>query len=90
MKITYDLESVPEHRTRNSEELSALKIFLASQHKNMCFEYDTAKEAVNRYKSMKDYRRRHQLQEVFEVRLCGKCFYVVRLKKNGTSPRGKQ
>ena len=41
MKITYDLEFLPERwRTKTSEEVLALKAFLAGKQKNMCIQYE--------------------------------------------------
>ena len=90
MKITYDLEVLPERRsgTRESEEVTAIKVFLAGTHKNMCFEYDNEKDAKRRYDTVRNFRLQHKLQEVFEVFRREKCLYIVRTKKKGT-PRGK-
>ena len=47
MKISYDLAALPERRRglKESEEVTAIKAFLAGTQKNMCFEYDDEKEA---------------------------------------------
>ena len=39
MKITYDLEFLPgRRRTKEGEEVLALKAFLAGKQKNMCIQ----------------------------------------------------
>lgn len=86
MNITYDLETLPERRSgaRESEEVTAIKAFLAGKQKNMCFEYDSDKEARRRYDSVRNFRLKHQLQEVFDMYRKDNCIYVLRIKKKGT------
>ena len=69
MKITYDLEFLPERRNnvRESEEVTAIKAFLAGAHKNMCFEYDSEKEAKRRLDAVRNFRSQHKLQEIFDL-----------------------
>ena len=69
MKISYDLEHLPERRpgTRESEEVTAIKAFLAGTQKNMCFEYEDEKQAKRRYDSVRNFRLQHKLQEVFDM-----------------------
>lgn len=90
MKITYDLDYLPERRSRGQpcEEVLAIQTFLAGSQKNMCIEYDSDKDAKRRYDTVRNFRRQHKLQEVFEVFRREKCLYIVRTKKKGT-PRGK-
>ena len=66
MKISYDLAALPERRRglKESEEVTAIKAFLAGKQKNMCFEYDDKKEAKRRYDSVRNFRLQHKLQEV--------------------------
>lgn len=51
MKITYDLTDLPERRrgSKESEEVTAIKAFMAGTRKNMGFEYEDEKEAKRRY-----------------------------------------
>ena len=86
MKISYDLAALPERRNggKESEEVTAIKAFLAGTQKNMCFEYDSDKEARRRYDSVRNFRLKHQLQEVFDLYRNGKCIYILRVKKAGT------
>ena len=69
MKITYDLEFLPERRNnvRESEEVTAIKAFLAGMRKNMCFEYDSDKDAKRRLDAVRNFRSQHKLQEVFDL-----------------------
>ena len=87
MKISYDLEHLPERRpgTRESEEVTAIKAFLAGTQKNMCFEYEDEKQAKRRYDSVRNFRLQHKLQEVFDLYRHEKCIYVLRTKKKGTT-----
>ena len=86
MKITYDLEHLPERRNgaKESEEVIAIKVFMAGQQKNMCFEYDTPEEAKCRYDTVRNFRLTHKLQEVFDLYRKDKCIYILRIKKKGT------
>lgn len=88
MKIMYDLAFLPERpvtRARKSEETTAIIGFLASQKKNMCFEYDTEEECLKRYKSARAYRRTAKLQEAIDLFRKGNRVYIIRLprKKKG-------
>ncbi len=86
MKITYDLEHLPErwNGAKESEEVIAIKVFMAGQQKNMCFEYDTPEEAKRRYDTVRNFRLTHKLQEVFDLYRKDKCIYILRIKKKGT------
>lgn len=83
MKITYDLEYLPERRGgRKSEEIIALVAFLADgKRKNMCIEYDEEDEARKKRDALRNYRSTHKLREVFDVYRVEKCVYIVKLKK---------
>lgn len=85
MKITYDLSVLPERRrgSKESEEVTAIKAFLAGTQKNMCLEYDSEKEAKRRYDTVRSFRINHKLQEVFDLYRYEKCIYILRLKKKG-------
>ncbi len=90
MKITYDLEHLPERRNgaKESEEVAAIKVFMAGQQKNMCFEYDTPAEAKRRYDTVRNFRLTHKLQEVFDLYRKDQCIYILRTKKKGTPRQG--
>lgn len=92
MKITYDLEHLPERRNRakESEEVTAIKAFLAGQQKNMCFEYEDEKQAKRRYDTVRNFRLQHKLQEVFDLYRKDNCIYILRTKKKGTPTDGRK
>lgn len=95
MKISYDLAALPERRRglKESEEVTAIKAFLAGAQKNMCFEYDDEKEAKRRYDTVRNFRLQHKLKEVFDLYRNDKCIYILRIKKKGTPapiPRKKK
>ena len=95
MKISYDLTALPERRRamKESEEVTAIKAFLAGKQKNMCFEYEDEKQAKRRYDTVRNFRLHNKLQEVFDLYRNGKCIYILRVKKAGTpspSPREKK
>lgn len=95
MKITYDLEHLPERRNhvRESEEVAAIKVFLAGQQKNMCFEYEDEKQAKRRYDTVRHFRLQYNLREVFDLYRKDNCIYILRIKKKGTpteTPHGRK
>lgn len=85
MKITYDLEVLPERRSggRKSEETLAVIAFLAGNQKNMCIEYDDEKQAKRKYDSLRGYRLVNKLQEVFDLYRHENCIYVIKTKRGG-------
>ena len=87
MKITYDLEFLQERRNnvRESEEVTAIKAFLAGMRKNMCFEYDSDKDAKRRLDAVRNFRSQHKLQEVFDLYRIENCIYILRVKKQNSS-----
>lgn len=86
MKISYDLTALPERRCamKESEEVTAIKAFLAGKQKNMCFEYEDEKQAKRRYDTVRNFRLHNNLKEVFDLYRHEKCIYVLRIKKTGT------
>lgn len=87
MKITYDLEVLPERRRSNagrkSEETLAIIAFLAGKQRNMRIEYDDPKECKRRYDTLRNYRRTAKLQEVIDLFRDENSIYVIKLKKPG-------
>ena len=64
MKITYDLEFLPERRRpKDGEDLLALKAFLAGKYENMCIQYEDEALCKRRYDSLRAFRTAHQQQE---------------------------
>ena len=88
MKISYDLAALPERsrRLKESEEVTAIKGFLAGKQKNMCFEYEDEKQAKRRYDTVRNFRLHNKLQEVFDLYRNGKCIYILRVKKKAGTP----
>lgn len=101
MKISYNLETLPQRKGRNgikSEETLAVIAFLADGKKNMKIDYDTEKECKTRYNSLRKWRSDNALQEVFEIYAVDTCIVIIKLKKPnnkktapgaGTSESGK-
>lgn len=87
MKITYDLEFLPERKRaagRKSEETLAVIAFLADgKKKNMCIEYDTPKDAKRKYDTLRNYRNSNKLQDVFDIYRIEEKIYIVKTKKPG-------
>lgn len=82
MKITYDLEFLPERRRiKESEDLLALKAFLAGKHENMCIQYEDEALCKRRYDSLRAFRTAHQQQDVFNLYRRESCVYVLRQKR---------
>lgn len=82
MNISYNVV-LPERRsTEKSDEVQALETFLPSKMKNMCFEYDTAKEALSQKGKLMYYRKKNSHKD-YEIFMQGNCIYVARVKKGG-------
>lgn len=81
MKIRYDVETLPERRVMKSEEALAIEGFLktAVKGQNMCFEYDTKKEAKGKSSTVKDYIRRKQLCHKLDA-YCRGCTICIIMK----------
>lgn len=83
MKITYDLEFLPERRrTKDGEDLLALKAFLAGKYENMCIQYEDEALCKRRYDSLRAFRTAHQQQDVFDLYRREDCIYILRQKKD--------
>lgn len=84
MKISYNVE-LPERKlfrgAHESDEVIAIKGFLAGKMKNMCFNYDTAEEAKKRLAAVSAYRRTKGHKDLYEVYRNENCVYVVRSTK---------
>ena len=83
MKITYDLSVLPERRrgSKESEEVTAIKAFLAGTQKNMCFEYDTSMEAKKKLSTINAARRSKNETDIYDTYRIDKCVYIVRQEK---------
>lgn len=80
MTITYDVD-MPIKNGKHHEEYDAIKIFLASKHKNVCFTYDSDKEAKQIQSCIRDWKRKNNLLDVFDMMRRDKCIYITRKKK---------
>ena len=84
MKSRYDVEQLPERKTggKESEELLALKAFLAGTQRNMVIEYEEEeKSAKNRYGTLRKFRSDNKLQDVFDLYRREKVICIVRTKR---------
>ena len=83
MKITYDLEFLPERRrTKDGEDLLALKAFLAGKYENMRIQYGDEAICKRRHESLRAFRTGHQQQDVFDLYRREDCIYILRQKKD--------
>lgn len=84
MEITYDLEILPDKKgKKESPEITAIKLFLAGRQRNMCFRYDSTKEANSRATAIRSFRKRHDLFHVFDFYRRENCIYILKTKKKG-------
>lgn len=83
MKFFYDVEHLPERKPsrKESEELVALKAFLATTQKNMLIEYEEEKAAKSRYGALRKFRSDNKLQEVFELYRRDNIICIVKTKR---------
>ena len=84
MKIMYDVEHLPERKAggKESEELLALKAFLAGTQRNMVIEYEEENPAKSRYGALRKFRSDNKLQDVFDLYRREKVICVIRSKKS--------
>ena len=82
MKIMYDVEHLPERKSggKESEELLALKAFLAGTQRNMVIEYEEENSAKSRYNALRKFRSDNKLQDVFELYRREKVICIIRSK----------
>ncbi len=62
MEIKYNVQAPPKKAfgSAKSEEVKAIEDFLSSGNaKNMCFEYETAKEAKSKMSTIGSHRRKY-------------------------------
>ncbi len=84
MKITYNVEHLPERKRgwRESEEVLAIKAFLADrEQKNMLIEYDDAKDAKRRYDSLRKFRNSNKLQMVFDLYRADTAICIIKINR---------
>ncbi len=87
MELRYNVKLPPKNESfdgRKSDERIAIEAFLISEHKNMCFEYETTEQAKNKFKSIRRSNKEIGLYDVYRV---DKCVYIVRLPKKGDAKK---
>ena len=85
MQIQYNVQA-PEKKRFNggakSEEVIAIVDFLTSGNaKNMCFTYDTGKEAKSKFSTVSSHRRKYNEKNPkgYDAYRVDNCIYIVRL-----------
>lgn len=91
MKISYDLIHLPErkYQRQDSEEIVALKVFLAGPQRNMVIEYEEPKKAKRRYDALRGYRKNHKLEDVFDCYRVDHQIVITKTKKKGRPASAK-
>ena len=85
MKIQYNVQAPPKKKFNGgtrSEEVKAIEDFLTSGNaKNMCFEYESAKEAKSKRSTISSHRRKYNEKNPkgYDAYRVDNCIYVVRL-----------
>lgn len=85
MQIKYNVQAPAKGHFNGgskSEEIKAIEDFLTSgTAKNMCFEYDTPKEAKSKLSTVSSHRRKYNEKNAkgYDAYRVDKCIYVVRL-----------
>lgn len=92
MKVSYNVKA-PERTAHSwgakSEEVKAIEDFLTSGNaKNMCFEYDTEKEAKSKSSTISSHKRKYNEKNPkgYDAYRVGKCIYVIRLSQSKVKP----
>lgn len=86
MELRYNVKLPPKREFsggRKSDERIAIDAFLVSEHKNMCFEYETTEQAKKKLNSINSSRRANKETEAYDAYRVDKCVYIVRLPKKG-------
>lgn len=87
MQVKYNVQAPPKGRFNGgskSEEIKAIEDFLTSgTAKNMCFEYETPKEAKSKLSTISCHRRKYNEKNTkgYDAYRVDKCIYVVRLNE---------
>lgn len=85
MEIKYNVQAPPKGRfygAVKSEEVKAIEDFLTSgTAKNMCFDYETPKEAKSKLSTVSSHRRKfnEKTPKGYDAYRVDNCIYVVRL-----------
>lgn len=91
MEIAYDVAQLPQRKCtrQDSEEVEALKVFLAGSQKNMVFTYEDAKRCKHRYDALRNYRKNHNLADVFDCYRVEDKIVIIKTKKKGRPSSAK-
>ncbi len=85
MEIKYNVQAPPKNRFSGgvkSEEVQAIEDFLTSGNaKNMCFQYDTSKEAKSKLSTISRHRRKYNAahSKGYDAYRVEACIYIMRL-----------
>lgn len=88
MKIQYNVQAPPKKSFVGgvkSEEVKDIEDFLFTGNaKNMCFRYDTPKEAKSKLSTISRHKRKYNAvhPEGYDAYRVEVCIYIVRVKKN--------
>lgn len=87
MKIQYNVQVPPKKSFAGgvkSEEVKAIEDFLTSGNtKNMCFQYDTTKEAKSKLSTISSHRRKYNAahSEGYDAYRVDSTIYILRVGK---------
>lgn len=85
MEIKYNVTAPPKRAFNGgakSEEVKAIEDFLTSGNaKNMCFEYETPKQAKSKLSTISSHRKKYNgtHPKGYDAYRVDKCIYIVRL-----------
>lgn len=87
MEIKYNVQAPPKKSFsggKKSAEILAVEDFLTSGNaKNMCFQYDTPKEAKSKLSTISSHRKKYNAahSKGYDAYRVDNCIYVVRMAK---------
>lgn len=85
MQVKYNVQAPPKKAFNGgtkSEEVRAIEDFLTSGNaKNMCFEYETDKEAKSKLSTISSHKRKYNQNNPkgYDAYRVDNCIYIVRL-----------
>lgn len=79
MKVSFDVEKIEDICSHvRSKEIKSVIAFIDSNHKNMCFEYETIKEAESKRSSIYHFIKRRNLECHIDLFKRGSKIYIVK------------
>lgn len=87
MEITYNVSAPPKKQFQSgskSEEVKAIEDFLTSGNaKNMCFTYDTPKQAKSKLSTISSHKRKYNEKNAkgYDAYRVENRIFIVRMKK---------